>query len=175
MHRGVYDVKLVLSKIARVGEGGLATGADKREGGVENNGCLEGLIDILVGIADGDRAHGGGGTATHGNDRNGDVEQEPHESRDVARCVSTFSANRLFRHLDRTIAYNKQENEKEEGQNEIPMVEHLDKEDVAEVAFVGELGEESPGGATACVARIDGVDEVDAQHKGVDDNEEPLL
>ena len=169
MDGGVDGVELVLSEVARIGEGGLAAGADEREGGVEDDGGLRGVVDILVGIADGDGTHSRGGAASHGDDRDGDIEQQAHEG------AYRFSAQRLIRHLDGTIEHDEEEDKEDEGKKEVPMAQHLDEEDVAEVTLVGEFREEGPGGAAACVAGIDGVDEVDAQHKGVDDNEEPLL
>lgn len=65
----------------------------------------------------------------------------------------------------------------DEGQSEekeIPMVYEFGEEDTAEVAFIGELGEESGGGATAGKLGIDGVDEVDREAERVDDDKNPF-
>ena len=46
------------------GEDGLADGAVEGEGGVEHEGGLYGTVYILVGIGDGDGAHGSGEATT---------------------------------------------------------------------------------------------------------------
>ena len=47
---------MVVGEVSRVGVGGLAYGADYREGSVKHNGGFVRLVDILVGIADGQGA-----------------------------------------------------------------------------------------------------------------------
>ena len=52
------------------------------------------------------------------------------------------------------------------------MVGQFSEEDVAEVVFVGEFGEEGPCGAAACELGVDGVGEVGSDADAVDDDEE---
>ena len=65
MEGTVDGVETVVGEVLRVGEGGLAHGAQQGEGSVEHDGCLVGTVDILVGVADGDGTDGRGGTAAH--------------------------------------------------------------------------------------------------------------
>ncbi len=76
MEGGVKGVDLIGGKVVGDGESRFTHGADKGEGGVEDYGSFSRLVDVLVGVADGDGADGRGGTATHADNRQGDVEED---------------------------------------------------------------------------------------------------
>ena len=69
VERGVEAVHGVVVHVVRVGEGLFAGGAYHRERRVEHDGGLGGSVHILVGIADGDGADGGGEASAHGTNR----------------------------------------------------------------------------------------------------------
>ena len=56
MEGGVKCVELIGGKVVGDGESRFAHGADKGEGGVEDYGSFSRLVDVLVGVADGDGA-----------------------------------------------------------------------------------------------------------------------
>ena len=76
MEGGVEGIELIGGKVVGDGESRFAHGADKGEGGVEDYGSFSRLVDVLVGVADGDGADSRGGTATHADNRQGDVKED---------------------------------------------------------------------------------------------------
>ena len=84
---GVEGVELCGVEVFGVGEGGLAHGADEREGGVEHDGGFGRLVDVLVGVADGDGAYGCGGAAAHADDGQGQKGEEAQKGDDEAMVI----------------------------------------------------------------------------------------
>ena len=172
MEGGVEGVELCGVEVSGVGEGGLAHGADEREGGVEHDGGFGRLVDVLVGVADGDGAYGCGGAAAHADDGQGQKGKEAQKGDDET-CRGIFGI--VFAGaVGVAVEVDERQDEGNAYEDKIPVVEEFDAEDAAQVAFVLEFGEEGPRGAAACVAGIDRVDKVDDKHEGIDHDEEYL-
>ena len=172
MEGGVEGVELCGVEVSGVGKGGLAHGADEREGGVEHDGGFGRLVDVLVGVADGDGAYGCGGAAAHADDGQGQKGEEAQKGDDET-CRGIFGI--VFAGaVGVAVEVDERQDEDNAYEDKIPVVEEFDAEDAAEVAFVLEFGEEGPRGAAACVAGIDRVDKVDDKHEGIDHDEEYL-
>ena len=151
------------------GEHVLADGAIEGEGGVEHEGSLYGAVDVLVGIGDGDGAHGRSEAATNACHHEGRYECEREEHRHVVMPpAETIVAQR-------GVACQPVESPGDKGkqEDEVEVVQRLGEEDGAQILLVGKLREDGCRGAAHGEAEIAGIDEVDGQRHAVDDDEDP--
>ena len=72
----IEGIHLGVGHVVGDDEGFLADGADEGEGGVEYDGCFGRTVDVLVGVADGDGANGGGEASPHAADGEGNGDEE---------------------------------------------------------------------------------------------------
>ncbi len=147
---------------------GLADGTVKGEGRVKHQRSLDRTIDILVGIADGDGAHGCSEAATDACHHEG-----CHGSQGKEGCQVVVPPGECLilqpRHPIEAI-HSPHDDDKQDEQ--IDMADGLRQEDASQVLFVGELVEHRRGGASHGEAKIDGIAEVDSQRQTVDHQED---
>ena len=65
MKRRIEIIGFLLGHIVTFYECFLADSAHYAEWSVEHNACIDGMIDVLIGIRHGDRTHSSGKSATH--------------------------------------------------------------------------------------------------------------
>ena len=150
-------------------KGFLAQTAYHRERCIEHHRCLDGPVDVLVGIADGDGACTCRDAATDAHDGQRNHHQQGDELGDI---ILESKAVHLEAWLG--VAAPKDEHQHNESQYKIPMVQELGQDDGGDIALVGELAEYRDCRAPARVLEIDGIHQVARHCDGVGDDEQPL-
>ena len=147
----------------------LADGAVERERRVEYECSLHGTVDVLIGIRDGDGAHGGGEASTDACHNKGcqGYEREQLRPLEVPPVITLLRQARLDIILVDSIRH------KTEEHDENDVVEGLGEEDAEQVALVGKFLEHRGRRAPHGVSEVDGIDEIESQSQTVDDDEYP--
>ena len=148
----------------------LADGAIEGEGRIEHQRGLDGMVGILVGIRDGDGAHGRGEAASDACHCEGGHEEERQEHGDIILPpdIMTLAEARG------AIALIEGPDNGTEDEDQVEVVHHLLEEDGTQVALIGELAEDGGRGAAHREAEIDRIAEVDEQCQPVDAEVHPF-
>ena len=169
---GAVDRRELLGVVEVVGEGediGV-DGAVDGEGGIEHECCFDGAVGELVGIRDGDGAHGCGETATDACHHKGGHSGQREQHREVVVPPATDVRQQAW--LDVTLPEGPQHEAEEEDEDDV--VHCLGEDDTAQVVVVGELTEHRARGASHRVFEVDGIGEVHRQGDTVDDEVHPV-
>ena len=146
----------------------LPDSAEHREGGVEHDSRLNRLINVGVGIANGDGAHIATDTAAHTKHDERRHDSENESAHDVV-CHLVASPFRL-----RDAVKTEHRPAEEDGkQHQIPVGESFLRNNRAEVALVGELAEHRHSGASPRESEIHRVDEVDSHIEHIHHHKQP--
>ena len=166
--------RLLIAHIVGYHHGLLAEGAVDGEGGVQHDTCFSGPVNILVGIADGDRSHGMGEAASHTTDTKGHRHRQRHHLQNVIARPSSLSlchSDRGYRpeQLPQRPRHHACQN------HEIPVHHKLLGKDLGHIAcpLMTELSEDGGRGAFAGKGEIHAVDEVGVDRHGITDHIDP--
>ena len=148
----------------------LADGTNQRERSVQDQCRIFRTVYVLVGIADGDRAHGFRKASPHPSDTQRD-EQQQGQNLDTVILHPRLDSYHLLRH---DIKLAKSDNQDDCQQDQIPMVQQFHSKYTSQISFVTELAEDGCRGASSRVLEIDSIRQIDADGQGIDYHKHPL-
>ena len=164
---------LPVAHVMRRGEGTLRQRAEDGKGSVEYDARLDGAVDVLIGIADGDGTHGMGETAAHATDGEGNGCRKGKNQGGVVEKGGPAT----LPHLPGpgTECPPQCGHKHDEEHDQIPMTEHLTPEYLRQIAcaFVTEFGKHAGRSALASIGEIYAVGQVRSDGHSIDDDKHP--